>query len=182
LAQKLSVSEQALIAELKKVRKMTGEKKTYGRSIAPRTPVQEQMRVVESDILRLLIEEESFVEVTKKEISPSDFRDKQTREAISKIYDLFEQGKEINSVNLINSFEDQEMQHMIARVMAKESVIIGDKKKIHSDYINRMKKDRLKGQMNILQKKISEVEQEGDFSQLETLLKEFNQLAKEVSL
>jgi DNA primase len=182
LAQSLSVSEQALVAELKKVRQMTGEKKTYGKRVALQTAVQEQIRVVESDILKLLIEEQSFIEVTKKEIAPSDFRDDQIREAISKIYDLFEQGKEINSVNLINSFEDPDMQHLIARVMAKETVCIGDKRKIHSDYMNRMKKDRIKWKMKGLQQKISEVEKERNFTQLESLLKEYNQLVKEVSL
>ena len=182
LAGELSVSEQALVAELKKVRQMTGEKKTHGKSIVPQTAVQEQIRVVESDILRLLIEEQSFIEVTKREIAPSDFKDNQIRQAISKIYDLFEQGKEINSVNLINSFEDPDMQHMIARVMAKEAVLIGDKRKIHSDYVNRMKKDRVKWMMKGLQQQICEVEKEGNAAQLEQLLKEFNRLAKEVSL
>ena len=66
--------------------------------------------------------------------------------------------------------------------MSKETVSSGDKKKIHSDYMNRMKKDRVKGQMKGLQKKISETEQGGDFTQLEKLLKEYNQLAKEVIL
>ena len=181
LSQVLSVSEQALVAELKKVRQMTGEKKTYGRNIEPKTAVPEQIRVVESDILRLLIEEQSFVELTKKEIAPADFRDRKIREAIAKIYDLCEQGKEINSVNLINSFEDQDMQHLIARIMAQESVLVGDKKKIHSDYISRMKKDRIKLQMKDLQKKICEVERQGDHKQLESLLKEYNQLTKVVN-
>jgi len=66
--------------------------------------------------------------------------------------------------------------------MAKESLIAGDKKKMHSDYINRMKKDRLKLQMKELQEQIGEAESEGDQSKLETLLKEYNQLMKAVTL
>jgi DNA primase len=182
LSQELAVPEQALIVELKKVRQMTGEKKTYGKINAPHTPVREQLRVVESDILRLLLEEQSFIETTKREIAPSDFKDDQIREVISKIYELFEHGQEINAANLINSFEDQAMQQMIARIMAKENVFIGDTTRIHRDYIHLMKKDRLKWQMQGLQKEISDMEKQGNFSKLDTLLKEYNQLAKEAIL
>lgn len=182
LARKLLVSEQALATELNKVRQMTGEKKAFGRSSNPKTSVPEQLRVVESDILRLLLEEESFIEATKKEINPSDFRDKKIREVISKMFDLFEQGKEISGTALINSFEDQEMQNMIARLLADEGMTVGDKRKMHGDYMNRMKKDRKKLRMKILQEQIGEAEQEGDQSKLDILLDEYNHLIKEVIL
>ncbi|MCK5081608.1 MAG: hypothetical protein KAR31_01755, partial [Candidatus Omnitrophica bacterium] len=83
--------------------------------------------------------------------------------------------------NLINSFEDQDMQHMISQIMAKESIFSGDKKKIHSDYMNRMKKDRVKIQMKEMQAQISEAERQGRQSELDTLLKKYNQLMKEVT-
>jgi DNA primase len=182
LASELSVPEQALTAELNKVRQMTGEKRVFGKSSSPKTSVSEQLRVVESDILRLLLEEKSFIEATKKEINPSDFQDKKIREVISKIFDLCEQGIEVNSAVLINSFEDQEMQNMISRLMANETLTVGDKRKMHSDYMNRMKKDRKKLRMKILQEQIGEAEREGDQSKLDTLLKEYNHLIKEVTL
>ena len=89
LAQVLTVPESALLTELKKVRQMTGEKKNFGKVSAPKTAVVEQLRVVESDILKLLLEEESFIAATMREITPSDFQDKRIREVISKIFDLF---------------------------------------------------------------------------------------------
>ena len=181
LSNALAVPEPALSAELKKIRQMTGEKKVYGKVSEPKTSVSEQLRVVESDILKLLLEEESFIAATKAEIAPGDFRDKRIREVISKIYDLFEQGKEINGANLISSFEDQEMQNLIAQVMAKESIVASDKKKMHADYIHRMKKDRLKLQLRGLQIQIGEAESEGDQPRLNILIKEYNQLIKEVS-
>jgi DNA primase len=182
LSEALTVSEQPLVTELNKVRQMTGEKKLFGKSGGPKTPVQDQLRVVESDILRLLLEEKSFIEATKKEIALSDFQDRKIREVISKIYELFEQGREINGANLINSFEDQDMQHMIARLMADQGMAAGDRKKMHSDYINRMKKDRVKLQMKALQGQISQAESAGNQSELEGLLVEYTQLMKEVTL
>ena len=181
LAQALTVPESALLIELKKVRQMTGEKKNFGKISAPKTAVADQLRVVEGDILKLLLDEESFIEATMREISPSDFQDKKIREVISKIFDLFDQGKEVNGANLINSFEDQDMQHMISQIMAKENIFSGDKKKIHNDYINRMKKDRVKMQMKELQGQISEAERQGRQSELDVLLKKYNQLMREVT-
>ena len=119
---------------------------------------------------------------TKKEIKPSDFQDKKIREVISKIFDLCEQGIEINSAVLINSFKDQEMQNMISRLMANDATTVGDKRKMHSDYMNRMKKDRKKLRMKILQEQIGEAERDGDQSKLDALLKEYNHLIKEVIL
>ena len=182
LAQALTVPESALQTELNKVRDMTGEKKNFGKASVPKTAVVEQLRVVESDILKLLLEEESFIAATMKEIMPSDFQDKRIREVISRIFDFFDQGKEVNGANLINSFEDQDMQHLISKIIAKESVFSGDKKKIHSDYINRMKKDRKKMRMKELRGQISEAERQGCQSELDTLLKKYNQLMKEVIL
>lgn len=182
LAQALTVPEQALATELKKIRQMTGEKKVFGKNNDPKVPVVKQLRVVESDILKLLLEEESFVAATKDELSVSDFQDEQIREVISKIYDLFEAGREINGANLINSFEDQEMQHMISKLMAREGMVFGDKKKMHRDYVIRMKKDRATLRMKEIQGQISEAEQGGDQDRLDALLKEKYQLRKQTIL
>lgn len=182
LAGALAVPEQALVTELKKVRQMTGGKKGFGRDGGPKTPVQEQLRVVESDILKLLLEEKSFVEATKKEIAPSDFRDERIRKVISRIYDLVEQGKEVNSASLINSFEDEAIRHMIARLTANEGMAAGDKEKMHRDYINRMKKDRVKRQMKELQGQIRDAEREADQSRIKMLLEQYSRLMKEVVL
>ena len=73
------------------------------------------------------------------------------------------------------------MQHLISQIIAKESIFAGDKKKIHSDYINRMKKDRIKSQMKELQGQISEAESQGRHSELDGLLKKYNQLMKEIT-
>jgi len=182
LSRTLMVSEQALFTELRKVRTMTGDKKSYGKLTAPKIPVQAQLRVVESDILQLLLEEESLIEATKKEIEVSDFQDERIREVIAKIYELVEEGKDISSANLIASFDDVEMQQMLTRLLAKENIFAGDKKKIHSDYVNRMKKDRIKLQMKEVQRKIQEAERQGNQTELVPLISEYNRLMKKVSL
>jgi len=67
-------------------------------------------------------------------------------------------------------------------LMANEGMTVGDKRKMHADYINRMKKDRKKLRMKVLQEQISEAEREDDQSRLDTLLDEYNHLIKEVIL
>lgn len=182
LSQELAVPEQALEQEMAKIRQMTGDRKNFGYRSAPKTPVAQQVRVVEQDILALLLLEESFILSTKKEIHPSDFQDYRIRLVISKIFDLCDQGKEINSAELINSFEDKEIQQMITRLMTREYTIAGDRVKMHNDYINRMKNDRKKLRMQALQEQISEAEREGNQEKVDRLLEEYNNLVKEATL
>ncbi len=181
LSQKLGVPQEALKTESQKVRQMTGEKKAFGKVVEPKTPVKEQLRVVESDILKLILEEESFIEATKKEIIPEDFQDERIREIISRIFDFCDQGKAVNGAVLINSFESQEMKHMIARLIAQESVACSDKKKMHNDYISRIKRDRKKIRMKSLQAQIQEAEKKEDNNLLDSLLEEYMHLVKGVT-
>lgn len=179
LAYELSISEEALMTELKKV--TTTSSYTSSRKVQAQTSntnFDQQHRVVERNILKLLLEEESYIAITKEEINVVDFQDQKVRNVISRIYDWFEEGKEINVGSLISSFEDQSMQQMIAQLTANEEVVIGDKDKIHRDCINRMKSDRLKMLRQKIRQEIKEAENLGDMDKLNKLKTKFNQLIR----
>ena len=91
------------------------------------------------------------------------------------MYDLFEKGKKIDSAHLINCFHDQGMQQMISALVAEEEPLIGDKIKIHRDYLNRIKNDRLKLLRQDLMRQMREAEISGDHPRLEKLKNEFHQ-------
>ncbi|HBR14757.1 MAG TPA: DNA primase [Candidatus Omnitrophica bacterium] len=181
LAQVLLIPEHALVVELRKVQQNTAQRqeKKAGREIETRQAQnpssQEHLRSVERSILRLLLKEGDFIPMTKEEIAPSDFQDSRIREVISKMYDLFEKGKKIDSAHLINCFHDQGMQQMISALVAEEEPLIGDKIKIHRDYLNRIKNDRLKLLRQDLMRQMREAEISGDHPRLEKLKNEFHQ-------
>ena len=178
LAQKLRIDEVALRKEWKKA-ETQGVKKYFQKEQKQKIYIKNQRRSVERKILKLLLEEQDFISVTKEEVGLNDFHDVKIRQGIAKIYELFEQGKTVNSLHLINSFEDESMQHMITELMTEDEGIESDKKKMHRDYIGRIKNDRLKLRSQAIRQEICEAEGSGDQSKLNDLMIELHQLVKE---
>jgi DNA primase len=173
LSQVLFVSEAALIAELKKIQQQSVSKETQPleKKIEPKAHVPR--RVVEWHILKLLIEEESFIPLTKEDVSLQDFQDQSIREAISRMFDLFEQGKSIR--DLVSHIEDQSMRHLITSAIADESFVMNDKQKMYQDCVLRIKQERTRNERQNILHEMRQAEMSGDQIKLEELTKKFNQ-------
>ena len=176
ISQSLNIPELALVEELTRTRKMQ-RSKTHDPKVRP---IQDELQVrkVEIDILKLLIEESSFIPLAKKDLEPSDFQDKRVRAIISQIFDLIEKDQKIHWGKLLHGFEDVPTQELIAQLATKQDEPKGNKEKMHADYVNRMKEDRTKQRLKILQQKIVEAETKGDIESLELLKREFSLLVK----
>ncbi len=175
LAQRLAIGEKILINEYNKIGK-TLFNRLSTRLKEEKSPSQDKFRSVEHNILKLLLQEESFVKLTKNEMLLEDFKDDAVRNVVSKIYSLFEEGKEINVGKLINSFNDARIQNMISQLMIKDEINYGDKKRMHIDYLKRVKSDRLKAKIAAIKNEIYEAEKKGDQLRLNDLMQEFNEL------
>ncbi len=178
LAQLLGIDEDALRQEWKKGPK-EGVRKHFQKEQNQKKYAVTQRRNVEQNILKLLLEEEELIPVTKKEVQLNDFQDTQIRQGIAKIYELFEKGQVVNSLNLLNSFDDESMQQMITELMAQDEIMSSNKKKIHRDCIGRLKSDRLKSRTEIIRQEIRKAEHAGDQNKLNELMVELHQLVKE---
>lgn len=177
LSQELMIAEQSLLVELKKIKQDSTER------IFEEKPSEAPLsggaaRIVERNILRLLMEEESFILMTKEDVVLTDFQDQKIREAIGKIFELFEQGKQVKGANLIQYFENSDIKQMISSLIADESIVLGDQKKMYQDCVSRIKQDRQKKQRQDLLEKIREAEKASDQERLDELLKIFNQTIK----
>lgn len=177
LSQVLLIPEQSLIVESRKIK--SGDVTKKDESANSQQQVASHLtRTVERNILRLVMEEESFIQLMKEDVLLADFQDNKIRQAVSKIFELFEQGKEVAGANLIQHFEDVEMQTMIASLMADETLVMGDQKKMYQDCVNRIKQDRQKKERQELLEGIREAERIRDFTRLGELTKIFNQSVK----
>ncbi len=174
LAQNLGVAENVLNSELAKLGKGP-EKETIK---IENIPLAAPAHSVETHILKLLLEEESFIGPTKEEIGPADFNDHRIRAVIERIYHLFEQGQRIHVGSLIAQIEDQSLQHFISSLLAKEESWVGDKKKMHRDFIDRIKMNRLKSLRQGLLEQIREAEGQGDHPRLDDLKEKYTQLTR----
>ena len=78
----------------------------------------------------------------------------------------------------MSCFEDQKILQTLSQLMASEEIFMGDKEKIHRDFIQRIKQDRLRLARQDLRSQIKEAEVSGDQNRLEELTKIFNQSIK----
>lgn len=173
----LAISEESLRLELKKSITTRGPRGT-SHSYLEGKKNNEVPKPVERNILKLLLEEESFIGFTKGELLPSDFQDERIRSVISKIYDWFDQGKRINVGSLITSFEDDTIQKMISYLVVEDEALKEHKEKMHRDYIQRIKQEKLKLQRQGLIQEIKEAELSGNHHRLSELQQKFNELIK----
>ena len=179
LARDLNIGEQDIKIELKKAGNNISDRKFPEHNLNKVQPLNVKMKEVDLGILKLLLTDESFITATQEATELSDFQDEKIRNVISKLYDWVDQGKEITVGNLINSFGDEETQQMIASLAIDDKCISGNKEKMHQDYLNRIKQDKLKIKMKMLQEQISMAERKGDHVQLDGFIKEYHLLVKE---
>lgn len=178
LSRVLSIPQAAVLAELKKVGQVSSEKKYSTMTEVEQTKVKKVVRAAEENILKLLLEDEKFIQPTKNSLELSDIQDEDIRTIISRIFELSENCEQVNVSQIINSFKDQAIQQLIAGYVAQSDEIPGDREKMHREIMGRIKQDRLKIKRTALMQQIQKAEHSGDNNKLDQLKKEFNDLIK----
>ena len=177
LSQALGVSHEALLVEVKKAGRETKSQQRR----APSHGQQKEnisIRPVEKDLLRLMLEEKSYVPLVKEEVSVSDFHNEHVQHIVKKIFELFEQGNELSGSSLISCFDDQDIICVISNLMASEDLLLGNKKKIFGDCVHRLEQERLKSQRREILNQMDTAKQAGNQQKLDELTQQFNQLIK----
>ncbi len=176
LARALDVPEDALAREYQKVGQAIATTITAHLHEPPAVN-QARASVVERGLLKLMIEKEEWIPRVRQELTPEDFQDTKIRVAITRIFDFFENGKRIDTVNLINSFEDAAVSQMLTGIVTEEEVA-GDREKMYQDYISRIKHDQMKTRRQKILQQIREAESAGNFARASELSQQFNQFIK----
>ncbi|OGX29382.1 MAG: DNA primase [Omnitrophica WOR_2 bacterium RIFCSPHIGHO2_01_FULL_52_10] len=176
LARALEVPEDALAREYQKVGQALSAA-ILSRIHEPAAVNEARVRAVERGLLKLMIEQEKWIPKIRQELTLEDFQDTKIRMAITRIFDFFEHGKKIDTVNLINSFEDAAVSQMLSSIVTEEEVA-GDREKMYQDYINRIKHDQMKTRKQKILQQIQEAESAGNFARVSELSQQFNQFIK----
>ncbi len=175
LTQSLGIAEEALNIELGKLEKSIERRKVE--EVKESAPSLGSLNGVESDILKLILEEEDFIGPTKEEIGPADFKDQRVRTIIQWIYESFERGEKIHVGSLISKMEDQGLRQFLSSLLTKEEPCAGDRKKMHRDFVERIKMNHLKSLRQEFLGQMREAEVAGDHMKLDDLKDRYNQLA-----
>jgi DNA primase len=177
LAQRLAVSPEALLQQLKKRQTSAGKfnAEQPDRKVFPVSSLLD-IRPVERDILRLLLEEKSFIPLTQQEVELTDFYNEPIRSLVAKIFELFSMDCEISTTRLMSCLEDQSVIQVLTALTTEDYIIVGDKNRILRDCIRRIQEDRLKRNRQDLLKQMEEAQLSGDGFKMENLTQQFNQL------
>lgn len=177
LAEILSTSEEVLLKELERI-SLGVHRKVEDRTYSTQTISKNHIRVVEYNLLQLLLDDKNFIPLMREELSLFDFQDEMIRTIIAKIFELFDQDKKIDVTNLMNYFHDPETLKIISLSAVENDSIWGDKSRMFRDCIERVKRDRNKSQRQDLLQQIKSAEFSGDHNRLNGLKEEFNHLIK----
>lgn len=174
LAEKLSVDEESIRTELKKV------KPDYSVRAYNVTPVEakKDAKSAEKMVLALLLEGDTFVRRAKGSLSLDEFKDSLVRDVIKAIYDLSGEEKNITAVRLMNHFDNNEDAADLISEVVNLSETLKDKEKILSDCIAKIKKDVVKDRLSRLQDEIRAAHDSNDESLVTKLVGEYSELLK----
>lgn len=145
------ISKEAIYAEINKLLYQKNPKdKTTQRKVQVKPESKSQLKLntdaatkKENMIIYLLINypQESYNKL-KSKISYSDIKDERNKQIIKKLYEELETGNSINSVNVLDLFQDEDIINFLSWVMAYDFEITEVDKAIE-DILNNYEKDKL---------------------------------------
>ena len=176
LAQELDIREDALLQELNKIK----ETKTYS-GLDTQAPAKKVLNInpTEKLLIKLMLEEEELINQIRERLEPADFQDERTARIVSLMFDLIEQGKNIEPNKLINYLDDESSSQIICESTLLPQIPSQNKENVVNDCIMRLKNDRVRTKKLHLHEQIKTAEGLGDEENLHRLMQEFHCLIKE---
>ncbi|MBR4261256.1 MAG: DNA primase [Clostridia bacterium] len=152
IATDYKISKEAIYAEINKIlyQKNPNDKKTSQRKVVEKSENKSHLKLnndsvtkKENMIIYLLINypNESYDRL-KNQISYDNIKDERNKIIIKKLYEELENGNSINSNNVLDLFEDEDIINFLSWVMAYDFEITEVEKAI-DDIINNYEKDKL---------------------------------------
>jgi hypothetical protein len=173
LAQELSVKEDAVWEELKKIK----DKRQGTRDREQVIKKNIEISPAEKILAKLMLEDINVVKLVKDELKPSDFRNQDIRNIVEVLFSVETEDRMIDVSKLINSMEDKVPQYIISFIV-NEEVDIKDKGKNISDCIMTIKKENRGKLLKDIQNRLYVAQKGGYEEEEKRLIEEFNQLIK----
>lgn len=178
LAEKLSVDEESVRAELKKV------KPDYTMRVYTVTAVEakKDSKSAEKMILALMLEGGEFVKEVREKLSADEFKDSSIRDIVKAVLDLSKDGKAVTPVKLISHLENNEAAAILIPEAVNLAETLSNKEKVLSDCIAKIKKDNMNDRLGRLQEAIKSAHSSKDDSLVTRLVTEYTELLKSRSV
>ncbi len=175
LAQELSVKEDAVWEELKKIKKDRVPHRAE--SIGHEAKKLIEISPAEKILAKLMLEDVNIVRIVRDELKPSDFRNQNIRNIAEALFSINIEDGLIDVSKLINSIEDKVPQNIISFIV-NEEVEIKDREKNVCDCIMTIKRENRSILLKDIQNRLYAAQKSGYEEEEKRLVEEFNQLIK----
>jgi replicative DNA helicase len=129
--------------------------------------------------MKLMLEETEFINQIREKLEPGDFQDERVSRIVSLMFELLDEGKNVEPSNLINYLNDETVSQVICESTLLPEIPSENKEYIVNDCIRRIKSQRLRLKKQRLHEQIKVAQELKDEKQLHRLMHEFHALIKE---
>lgn len=172
LSERLSVDEESIKAELKKVKGDYGQR----RYVAAVVEAKKDPTSAEIMLLALMMEGPAAIDRITKLILPEEFKDTSIREVVNAIIALHKENREATPSRLVNHLSESQTAAALITEAAGLSEIITDKEKALNDCVARIKRDNIKDRMAVIQEAIRAAHSRKDETKVNELVAEYSEL------
>ncbi len=178
IAEKLSLAEESLLSELNKIKK--GEKPNITKKeILFSKGREEEGPLVEKELLRILLTDPFYLNRIKERVCVDDFIGTITSRLIRCMFKLHDEGKEINPHIVIDYFKDEEINHIISRMILDLEELPENKDSIVEKLLNELDCCKMKKRREVLEKEINAM-LSGEKEKNGIIFDEYNDLTKKL--
>ena len=174
LAERLSVDEEAIRSELKKVKTESYQPKY----MAMPSEMKRTNRGAELMLLALMLEGGKYIDSIKSLLAIDELKDSSVRDVVSVVFKLRDSNIEVTAVRLM--MELSESPEGIKLVSEAASIVetITDNNKALSDCVAKIKKDSMKDKLDIMQEEIKMAHTRHDEEAVKKLVFAYSELVK----
>ena len=174
LAQELSVKEDAVWEELKKIKDTPRHSL---RSDAGQAKKKIDIAPAEKILAKLMMEDINIVKMVRGELSLADFKSQDIKNIAEALFSIDSEDGAVDIARLINCLGERVPQNVISCILSEE-VDMRDKDKNVSDCIMTIKRDNKNALLKDIQSRIHIAQKSGYEQEEKRLVGEFNQLIK----
>ena len=175
LAESLSVDEESIRTELKKVKLDYSEERNYLKSKVLKRP---DSKGAERMILAIILEGPAFIAKAKEQLSPEELKDTSIRDVVKAIFELHENKKEVTPAKLISHMAAAGEAVKLISEAAELAELLTEKERALEDCIARVKEDNVKDLLARIQLAIKTAHDSKDENKVKDLVIQYNGLLK----
>ena len=179
LADNLSIDEEAIRQELKKVKLDYSANRSVSENGSKTQAPDKKCKQSEKILAGLLMDDNNYVKMVRENLTLEDFKDPVIRNIVEILFRCHEESKAVTPGKLITHLNDSEAQRMIPELVDCIDAII-DKERTLADCVLRIKQDNLKEKLNRLQIEIALAQDRADEDRITKLIAECNILLGDV--